>query len=671
MQFDRKDVSDEKLIDIYRSLLLPRMIEEKMLVLLRQGKISKWFSGIGQEAVAVGATLAMKQDEWIMPLHRNLGVFTSRNLPLQKLVKQWQGNRDGYSKGRERSFHFGSKEHSICGMISHLGPQMAIADGVALAYKLKHQTAGAELKASLVFTGDGGTSEGDFHEALNVAAVWDLPVIFLIENNGYALSTPVSEQYRCKNLSKKAKGYGIEGVQIEGNNILTVLDTVKGVREYCIKHQKPYLIECLTFRMRGHEEASGTKYVPQYLFEKWQEKDPVSTYEEFLKEKNIISSEHVEIIKEDIRNYIEEELKEAFNEELFIPDSQEELKDVYAPVNSRVITEDSITETAIATAPRELRFMDAVKEGLYQSMKEHQELVLMGQDIAEYGGAFKITEGFVTEFGKERVRNTPLCESAIVGAALGLSLEGYKSVVEMQFADFVTTAFNQIVNNLAKIHYRWGQQADVVIRMPTGGGVGAGPFHSQSNESWFAHTPGLKIVYPSNPIDAKGLMIAAVNDPNPVMYFEHKALYRSISGPVPEQYYETIIGKARTVKKGTDISIITYGMGVHWALAHAEMHADTSFDILDLRTLLPLDYDAIYASVSATGKVIILHEDTLTGGIGAEISAWISEHCFELLDAPVMRCASLDTPVPFNAELEKNFMASARLEAVISKLKEY
>ncbi len=662
MYFDKKNLQAEELVDIYKRLLLPRMIEEKMLVLLRQGKISKWFSGIGQEAISVGATLAMDQDEWIMPLHRNLGVFTGRNMPLSKLFMQWQGNKEGYSKGRERSFHFGTKDHHICGMISHLGPQLAIADGVALAYKLRQQK-----KASLAFSGDGGTSEGDFHEALNVAAVWDLPVIFIIENNGYGLSTPVNEQYRCESLVDKAKGYGMEGIRIDGNNVLEVYDTIKGVRDYCISRQKPYLIECMTFRMRGHEEASGTKYVPPQLFEDWQMKDPVKNYEAFLIRENVLTLSALLEIKTNTKEHIESELNIAYNASYIVPDINEELADVYAKKPASVYGLPEVEET---NQP-EKRFVDGIKEGLHQSMQQHPNLIFMGQDIAEYGGAFKITEGFVNEFGKARVRNTPLCESAIVGAALGLSLEGYKSVMEMQFADFVTVGFNQIINNLAKIHYRWGQNADVVIRMPTGGGVGAGPFHSQSNEAWFVHTPGLKVVYPSTPMDAKGLMIAAINDPNPVLYFEHKALYRSISGAVPENYYEIEIGKARHVQEGEDISIITYGAGVHWALEYANTHKNISVDILDLRTLLPLDYEAIRMAVLRTGKVLILHEDCLTGGIGGEIAAWIGENCFDSLDAPVMRCASLDTPIPFNIELEKSFMAYSRLEKAVANLIDY
>ena len=675
MTFDRKDLSNEQLINFYRSLLWPRMIEEKMLLLLRQGKISKWFSGIGQEAIAVGATLALRQDEWIMPLHRNLGVFTTRNMLLHKLFMQWQGAKEGYSKGRERSFHFGSKEHHICGMISHLGPQLAIADGVALAYKLRKSTgSGGENKVSLAFTGEGGTSEGDFHEALNVAAVWDLPVIFIIENNGYGLSTPVNEQYRCISLVDKAKGYGMEGVMIDGNNILSVYDTIKGVREYCIKNHKPYLIECMTFRMRGHEEASGTKYIPQELFKIWELKDPIKNYEKYLLESGVLYEMQVAEIKNEFKDKIEAELAVGFNASPIVPDTEEELEDVFEvkrqPTNVKVIDNSKPFHDSHPMS-HDKRMIDAISEGLRQSMKVHSNLILMGQDIAEYGGAFKITEGFIKEFGKERVRNTPLCESAIVGAALGLSLEGCKSIMEMQFADFVSVGFNQIVNNLAKIHYRWGQNADVVIRMPTGGGVGAGPFHSQSNEAWFTKVPGLKVVYPSTPIDAKGLLIAAINDPNPVMYFEHKALYRSISGPVPEEYYEIEIGKARHVREGDEISIITYGSGVHWAEDYAAEHPEISIDILDLRTLAPLDYLSIREAVQRTGRVLILHEDTLVAGIGGEIAAWISENCFSILDAPVMRCASLDTPVPFNFELEKNFMAASRIHDSVKKLVEY
>lgn len=661
MQFDRKNLSDDQLRAIYRRLLWPRLIEEKMLVLLRQGKISKWFSGIGQEAISVGATLALEPDEWIMPLHRNLGVFTTRDMPLHKLFKQWQGQVDGYSKARERSFHFGNAEHHICGMISHLGPQLAIADGVALAYKLRN-----EQKVSLAFTGDGGTSEGDFHEALNVAAVWDLPVIFIIENNGYGLSTPVEEQYRCISLVDKAKGYGMEGVSIDGNNVLSVYDTIKGVREYCIKHQKPYLIECQTFRMRGHEEASGTKYVPPELFEIWKLKDPIENFEKYLEMSGVGSPELFDSIRQEFKDRIESELAIGFDSPVIQPDEEEEIGDVYAPTEVETLSpvRSSRTET-------EIRMIDAISEGLRLSMQEHPNLILMGQDIAEYGGAFKITEGFVGEFGKDRVRNTPLCESAIIGTALGLSLEGFKSMVEMQFADFVSVGFNQIVNNLAKIHYRWGQQADVVIRMPTGAGVGAGPFHSQSNEAWFTHVPGLKVVYPSTPADAKGLLIAAINDPNPVLFFEHKALYRSVSGEVSPEYYEVEIGKARHVRSGDELSIITYGAGVHWAEDYAAEHPEISIDILDLRTLQPLDYFGIREAVNRTGRVLILHEDTLTGGIGGEIAAWIGEHCFDRLDAPVMRCASLDTPVPFNIELEKQFLAKSRLEEVVERLMRY
>jgi 2-oxoisovalerate dehydrogenase E1 component len=686
MHFDSKDLTHEQLVHLYRNLLLPRMIEEKMLVLLRQGKISKWFSGIGQEAIAVGVTQALEEDEWILPLHRNLGVFTSRHMPLHKLLMQWQGNQSGYSKGRERSFHFGNAQHHICGMISHLGPQLGIADGIALAHKLKK-----ENKVVVVFSGEGGTSEGDFHEAVNVAAVWDLPVIFVIENNGYALSTPVNEQYRCEALVEKARGYGIDGVKIDGNNILGVYDTIKGVKKYCTEYQRPYLVECATFRMRGHEEASGTKYVPPYLFEVWEMKDPIKNFEQFLLSKQVLTKESMEAIHQDLKDYIDVECSIGFNAKPMHVDTDVELRDVYAEKKVEVgkekyevggmkyeepsVQRPSIYSSAAAVRQSETvshhRFIDAIKEGLKQSMQQHDDLILMGQDIAEYGGVFKITEGFVEEFGKERVRNTPLCESAILGASLGLSLQGYRSMIEMQFADFVTMGFTQIVNNLAKMHYRWGQSANVVIRMPCGAGVGAGPFHSQTNEAWFVHTPGLKVVYPSTPADAKGLLIAAINDPNPVLFFEHKALYRSVSGEVPAEYYETEIGKARHVRSGDDLSIITYGQGVIWAEDYAAAHPEISIDILDLRTLLPLDYEAIKAAVERTGRVLVLHEDTLTGGIGGEIAAWIGEHCFQSLDAPVLRCASLDTPVPFNQELEANFLAKSRLGETVVRLLRY
>lgn len=660
MQFYKGNLSNEQLLKLYKEILKPRMIEEKMLILLRQGRISKWFSGIGQEAIAVGATLALDEDEYIMPLHRNLGVFTARNMPFDKLFMQWQGRKEGFSKGRERSFHFGANEYHICGMISHLGPQLAIADGIALAHKLRR-----ENKVSLAFSGDGGTSEGDFHEALNVAAVWGLPVIFLIENNGYGLSTPVNEQFVCKHLADRAVGYGMKGITIDGNNILEVYKTIADARQYCINEQKPILIECMTFRMRGHEEASGVKYVPKELFEEWGKKDPVANYESYLVNEGVLNAFEIEAIRDEIQKEIEHGLAIGFDAKPVEPNTEEEFNDVYAPLTNHLTFEIQHANKS------EKKFIQAISDGLRQSMERHSNLVLMGQDIAEYGGAFKVTEGFVNLFGKERVRNTPLCESAIVGTALGLSIKGFKAMMEMQFADFVTVGFNQIINNLAKIHYRWGQNADVVIRMPTGGGVGAGPFHSQSNEAWFTHTPGLKVVYPSTPEDAKGLLIASIEDPNPVIFFEHKALYRSVSGLVPDDYYTIEIGKAKQVKSGEDISVITYGSGVHWALDYAEKHPELSMDILDLRTLSPLDYEAIKEAVKRTGKVLLLHEDTLTGGIGGEIAAWIAEHCFEDLDAPVIRCASLDTPVPFAIELEQNFLAKNRMDEAVQKLLNY
>jgi 2-oxoisovalerate dehydrogenase E1 component len=658
MYFDRTHISDEQLLDFYKALLYPRLVEEKMLLLLRQGRISKWFSGIGQEAIAVGAALALDTDEWILPLHRNLGVFTARNMPLQQLFHQWQGSQQGFSKGRERSFHFGSQSHHICGMISHLGPQLSVADGIALAHKLK-----GENKVSLAFTGEGGTSEGEFHEALNVAAVWDLPVIFLIENNGYGLSTPVEEQYRCEQLVQRAVGYGMRGMRINGNNLLEVYHAIREAKQYALQEQQPVLIEAVTFRMRGHEEASGTKYVPPALLEEWATQDPIQHFEDFLTFLKLLEPSLIARIRDSLKQQIDTDIAAALAETEIHADTAIELGDVYAPV---------LTAASLPSATTtEKRFINAISDALHLAMDKYPNLVLMGQDIAEYGGAFKITEGFVDLFGKARVRNTPLCESAIVGAALGLSVLGFKSMVEMQFADFVTCGFNQIINNLAKIHYRWGQAADVVIRLPAGAGVGAGPFHSQSNEAWFTHTPGLKVVYPSSPEDAKGLLLAAFADPNPVLYFEHKALYRSISGPVPDEWYTIEIGKAKLVQPGSDISIITYGSGVHWAKEYALQHPDVSLHILDLRTLLPLDYPAIQEAVAQTGKVLILHEDTLTGGLGGEIAAWIAEHCFQLLDAPVMRCASLDTPIPFAAALEKNFLAKTRLHQYIQQLTAY
>ena len=658
MRYHIGDFDHKILIKLYERMLKPRMIEEKMLILLRQGKISKWFSGIGQEAISVGVTSALNAEEYILPMHRNLGVFTTRNVPLNRLFAQWQGKASGYTKGRDRSFHFGSQEHKIVGMISHLGPQLGVADGIALADYIRRKK-----RVTAVFTGEGGTSEGDFHEALNIASVWNLPVLFCVENNGYGLSTPTKEQYNCENLADRAKGYGMESRIIDGNNILEVYAKVSELCKSLRKRPRPVLLEFKTFRMRGHEEASGTKYVPEKLMAKWAKKDPISNFENFLLQQKIVSEKLIEKIKADITEEITTNLDLAFNEVQIEYNSTKELTDVYKYFDYK--------EVKIQGSTKNIRFVDAISQGLYQSMERHNELVIMGQDVAEYGGVFKITEGFVKKFGRSRVKNTPICESAIVAAAMGLSINGMKAVVEMQFADFVSSGFNPIVNYLAKVHYRWGQHADVVVRMPCGGGVGAGPFHSQTNEAWFTKTPGLKVAYPAFPADAKGLLNTAINDPNPVLFFEHKGLYRSVYEDVPEDYYTLPFGKASILKTGKAVSIVTYGAGVHWALETLEKHKEIDADLIDLRTLQPLDTAAIYKSVQKTGRLLILQEDSLFGGIASDVSSLVMENCFEYLDAPVKRVGSLDTPIPFAANLEAAYLPRQRFEKTLLELMAY
>lgn len=658
IEYNLSDVEKDTLVHLYKSMLKPRMIEEKMLVLLRQGKISKWFSGIGQEAIAVGVTSVLDKEEYILPMHRNLGVFTTREIPLYRLFSQWQGKMNGFTKGRDRSFHFGTQEYNIVGMISHLGPQLGVASGIALGNKLKNNQ-----QVCAVFTGEGGTSEGDFHEALNVASVWNLPVMFCIENNGYGLSTPTSEQYNCENLADRGVGYGMESHIIDGNNVIEVYTKVKALVDDIRKNPRPVLLEFKTFRMRGHEEASGTKYVPKELMDFWAQKDPVINFENYLLSEGIITQEDIEHTKNEIKEEINEHLQMASSEEAIVPNLETELADVYKAYTPEIIQPTDQKEN--------IRFIDAVSKGLRQSMEKHDDLVIMGQDIAEYGGVFKITEGFTEQFGKERVRNTPICESAIVSAAYGLSVNGMKAVMEMQFADFVSSGFNPIVNLLAKSHYRWNQHADVVVRMPCGAGVGAGPFHSQTNEAWFTKTPGLKVVYPAFPQDAKGLLCAAVNDPNPVLFFEHKALYRSVYQDVSEEYFTIEIGKANKLKEGDQITVITYGAGVHWALETLENHSEISADLIDLRSLQPLDTELIFESVRKTGKVIILQEDSMFGGIASDLSSMITEACFEHLDAPVKRVASLETPIPFQSALEKQYLPKERFAEELVKLYEF
>lgn len=656
-----KKISKAEAVKIYDALLLPRTIEERMLKLLRQNKISKWFSGIGQEAISVATALTLDDDDYILPMHRNLGVFTTRNVPLYELFCQLLGKADGFTGGRDRSFHFGSTEHKIFGMISHLAATMPVADGIALAQKLKNTG-----KVVVSFCGDGATSEGDFHEALNLAGVWKLPVIFIIENNGYGLSTPVSEQYACDNLVDRAEGYGLQGLQIDGNDFFAVQDAISKAREWALDG-KPVMIEAMTFRMRGHEEASGTFYVPDEEFEKWKEKDPVLRFENWLIGQDYFKNEEaLETVKKKIRKSFEVELKNALEAEDPIFNEEKEL-------NRAGFSPQPKLGTSKASKSSEKRFIDGIQSAHKQALSEDELFILMGQDIAEYGGVFKVSEGFVEEFGKDRIRNTPIIESGAIGAAIGLATEGFKPIVEMQFADFISCGFNQIVNNLSKSRYRWTPGLNITIRAPHGGDVGAGPFHSQSPEGWFMQHPGLRILVPSSVEDAQNMLYTALYDPNPVLFFEHKRLYRSIKSVTNDQCELIDIEKANVIREGSDISIITYGLGVHWALEICEEYSakGVELEIMDLRSLAPIDWKTVLQSVQKTNKVLLLQEPSEVLGPMSEISSGIMEKGFEFLDAPVMRCSSLHTPVPFNKNLEQGYLAKNRLKETLDQLIEY
>lgn len=656
-----KEFSHSELRELLRALLVPRVIEEHMLRLIRHNRISKWFSGYGQEAVAVGCTWALRETDVILPLHRNLGVWTTRDVPFQPLFCQMMGKAGGYTMGRDRTFHFGLLEKRLVGMISHLGAMLPVACGIAQAAQIR----GSEDIAA-VFCGDGATREGDFHEACSLAGAWGLPVLFIVENNGYGLSTPTEEALPITNLSDAASGYGFPGISVDGNDVLSVVTEVRNAAVHARAGNGPVLLEMKTFRRRGHEEASGVKYVPKALIEEWAAKDPVDRLTNLLIKNEVVTSVDIQRIRDDILEEVEAASEYALAQPLVESSAAKETASVFA------IRSDPHREAG--DDGHNIRFVDAICEAMHQAIEEDERVLLMGQDVAEYGGVFKASEGLFERFGPMRVRNTPIIESGVLGASLGLSLEGFRPVVEMQYADFIACGFNQIVNNLATTYYRWNAPINVTIRAPFGGQIGAGPFHSQSREAWFCHVPGLKVVVPSTPFDAKGLLLASIADPNPVLYFEHKYLYRSQRGLVPEAVFDVPLGKAAVLCPGKDATIVTYGLGVHWALEEAKLQEQNGFfiEIIDLRTLVPWDQDTVMQSVRKTGRLIVLHEATMTGGFGAEIATTIVETGFEYLDAPPVRVASLDTPVPFSINLEKDvFSAHARLREALNRLLAY
>lgn len=651
--------SRKLLHEFYRFMLLTRRFEARISALGKEGKlVGGFFSSLGQEAISVGTTLALKPEDWVAPMIRNIGTVLVRGYTPAELFSQFLARRGGPNRGKDSNLHFGDPAHGVVGCISHLGPLVPIMTGVAMAGRMRGQG-----RVTMTYLGEGGCSVGDFHEGLNLAAVQKAPFVLVVENNGWSYSTPLESQTLVKDIASRAVGYGIRGLIGDGNDVVEVWKLTRRAVEDARAGGGPQLLEFKTFRRKGHAEHDDAKYVPREQVEAWTARDPIDRFEAWLRDHGKMTDAE----RRAIHGQIDRELAEG--ERIAAadrpPDPAEAIRGVYADDAIVAVTPwarregDPVTAEPTEVVPPDaggdVTYLEAIRRALFEEMERDDRVFCIGEDIGSYGGAFRVTQGLLEKFGAARVIDTPIAESATVGAALGAALAGMRPVVEFQFIDFISCAFNMIVQFVAKMRWRTGQAAPMVLRGPCGAGVHAGPFHSQTPEMWFVHTPGLKVVMPATPADARGLLKAAIRDDDPVVFLEHKYLYRRIKGSLPGGEGIVPIGRAALRAEGDDLTIVTYGAMVHTVMA-ALPDLGLSAEVIDLRTLCPLDRGAVVRSVRKTHKLMIVHEDTRTGGIAGEIAAVVNEEAFDALDGPIVRVTAPDAPVPFSPNLEEAFL---------------
>ncbi|MBN92766.1 MAG: dehydrogenase [Deltaproteobacteria bacterium] len=686
------EVQDPVLLEhLLRHLLTARAVEERCIRMVKQGIQPKFFSAWGNEATAVGTAAALDRDDVLVPMHRSLGAHLVRGHSLDEIFLQAFLKDDSHTRGRDTGLHLGAAGTNIIGMISPLGSMNTVAAGIAMAEQLMGQET-----VVLAYIGDGGTSTGVFHEAMNFIGVRQLPVVTVIENNQWAFGTPNELQFGCETLADRGPAYGMPSVRIDGTDVRAVYEATKEAVHRARAGQGPALIESLTMRMRGHAEHDDMAYVPDEMVDEWGQRDPVTQYLQWLRDGNHLPELDVDAL----RASIEQEVLEASDRARAASDPNpasaltgvfHETADGKKPdrSNSSVSvapTSEVVGERAAETASRlgegrtvepiptpgtEVSYIDAIRHCLHHHLQSDPRTVLLGQDIGLMGGAFRATRGLSEQFGPQRVVDTPISEGAIIGGCIGLAIRGLRPVAEMQFADFVCSTFNELVNNAGTFRYRIGVGVPMVVRLPSAGGIGAGPFHSLNPEAWFAHSPGLKVVVPSTVEDAWGLLNTAIDDEDPVLFLEQKYYYRRAKGPLPDPEHRVPLGCARKARAGKDATVVTWGVGLDRSLEAADSLAARGVgdvEVLDLRSIVPWDKEAISQSVRQTSRLLVVHEARNTCGFGSEIAAWAAEELFEWLDAPVRRVTGADVPTPSHKELEK--VTTPQTPDVIAALEE-